>query len=61
MILYHSTTRENAARILREGFHDRTDYYMISILHRGIWLSDENEGARSEARLCLELILSDHV
>lgn len=56
MILYHSTTRENAARILRDGFCDRTDYYMTSQLHTGVWLSDmpENEGARSEARLCLK-------
>jgi hypothetical protein len=59
MIFYHSTSRENAARIVREGFRDRTDYYMTSTLHTGVWLSDlpldENEGASSEARLCLEL------
>jgi hypothetical protein len=40
MILYHSTTRENAARISRDGFRDRTDYYMTSHLHTGVWLSD---------------------
>jgi len=59
MIFYHSTTRENAARILRDGFCDRTDYYLTSQLHTGVWLSDmpldENEGASSEERLCLEL------
>lgn len=59
MILYHSTTRENAARVLRDGFCDRTDYYMTNQLHTGVWLSDmpldESEGASSEVLLRLEL------
>ena len=54
VILYHSTTRENVACILREGFRDR-DYYMQDNipgqLCAGVWLSDkllgENQGAVS--------------
>jgi hypothetical protein len=57
--LYHSTTRENAASILREGFRDRTGKYMTTTDHTGVWLSDtpldENEGASSEALLSVEL------
>jgi hypothetical protein len=57
--LYHSTTRENAESILREGLRDQTDEYMTSQLHTGVWLSDtpldENEGACSEALLVLQL------
>jgi hypothetical protein len=59
IVLYHSTTHENAANILCEGFRDRTDHYMTENLHTGVWLSDtpldENEGACSEALLCVEL------
>jgi hypothetical protein len=59
LILYHSTTRANAERILREGFREHTDYYMTHSLHTGVWLSDtpldENEGASSEVLLSVEL------
>jgi hypothetical protein len=59
VILYHSTTRENATNILREGFRDRTDHYMTDTPHTGVWLSDtpldENEGGSSEVLLCVEL------
>lgn len=59
MVLYHSTTHENAASILRDGFRDSTDHYMTENLHTGVWLSDtpldENEGACSEALLCVEV------
>ncbi len=62
-ILFHSTSRENAASILREGFRDSTDTFMTSHAYTGVWLSnvplDENEGASSEALLRVSLNLSE--
>ena len=59
MRLYHSTTEEDASCILREGFRDRTDYYLTDELHTGVWLSDrpldENEDVASGALLSVEL------
>ena len=58
MKFYHSTTREAADAILQNGFRDNTDHFMTTTLHTGVWLSDvpldENEGASSEALLCVE-------
>jgi hypothetical protein len=52
-VLFHSTSRENASSILREGFRDSTGNFMTSTSHTGVWFSDvpldENEGVSSEA------------
>jgi hypothetical protein len=55
MLVYHRTTAENAASILRDGFKDATgDYGTLDeskkpMLWTGVWLSDvpldPNEGA----------------
>lgn len=40
MKCYHLTTVENAERILKDGFEDSTDEYMMKNKHMGVWLSD---------------------
>lgn len=40
MVLYHKTTVEAAAGILREGFRDGTGTYLTTEQHCGVWLSD---------------------
>jgi len=63
MVLFHSTSYENAASILREGFRDSTANFMTSTSHTGVWFSnvplDENEGACSEALLRVSVNLSE--
>lgn len=61
MILYHCTTTKNAATILREGFRDRTGYYMTRSLHTGVWLSDRplDDAAPSSDTLVLRLELDE--
>jgi hypothetical protein len=54
--LYHSTTEEAAASILREGFRDGTGSYgCVGITLTGVFVSDlpvdENEGAKGYAVL----------
>jgi hypothetical protein len=56
---FHRTTRETAEAILRGGFKDRTDYYLTSSLHTGVWLSavplDGNEGAEGDTSLAVDV------
>jgi hypothetical protein len=58
-IFYHRTTDECAGLILRDGFRDGTGTYMTDQLWTGVWLSnvplDENEGARGDVLLRVEL------
>jgi len=61
--LYHRTDRASAEVILREGFHDNTDYYLTAQLHTGVWLSnvplDENDGAHGDFLLRVSLDISE--
>jgi hypothetical protein len=63
MILFHSTTEDAAASILREGFEDATGTYMMSLWLTGVWVSDVpldvNEGAKGNVLLRITLALPD--
>jgi hypothetical protein len=41
VLLYHSTRRETADLILRDGFRDGRDHYLTKLEPSGVWLSDE--------------------
>jgi hypothetical protein len=57
MLFYHRTPHTEA--ILSQGFRDGTGYYMTSVKHTGVWLSniplDCNEGAKGETVLAIEI------
>jgi hypothetical protein len=61
MILFHSTTEDAAASILREGFNDVTGTYMTGLWLTGVWVSnvplDVNEGAKGNVLLRIALAL----
>jgi hypothetical protein len=40
MILFHKTTRDAAAGILREGFKDQAGYHDTGEKYSGVWVSD---------------------
>jgi hypothetical protein len=53
--LFHVTTADRAARILKEGFKDGRGKYLTDQVFEGVWLSDqplsENEGAKGDTVL----------
>jgi hypothetical protein len=63
--LYHSTTKEGAEAILRDGFRDQTRNYGLHydtgepFVLTGVWLSDRplevNEGTAGDTVLAVEL------
>jgi hypothetical protein len=57
--VYHSTSRETAEAIERDGFRDGTGTYLTSEKFTGVWVSDrpldENEGGMAEALLIVEV------
>ena len=59
LILYHRTTRRNAAAILENGFRDGEGNYMTDSWFHGVWVSDTpldiNEGAKGDALLEVRL------
>lgn len=63
MRLYHRTSNESAIAVMRAGFRDGSASYGVvsGAQFRGVWLSnvplDENEGARGDTLLALELPL----
>ncbi|GMU24984.1 MAG: hypothetical protein AMXMBFR13_50550 [Phycisphaerae bacterium] len=58
MKLFHSTTPEAAAAILKEGFRDTTGQYLTTESFTGVWFSDvpldEGEGAKGNELLAIE-------
>ena len=63
MKLYHRTTTEAAAEILRYGFKDTDGDYLTANTYSGVWLSDiplgETEGARGEVLFEVWLSLNE--
>jgi hypothetical protein len=63
MILYHVTSRENAASIKRDGFRDTDSGYMNQREHRGVWLTDRplnaNDDAWGDTVIAIEIPLSE--
>lgn len=63
MRLYHSTTPEAAEKIVADGFRDSTGTYGTSKKWTGVFLSDvpvdENDGARGDTLLFVDLALSE--
>jgi hypothetical protein len=59
MILYHRTTTEAAASILKHGFKDASGTYLTEHVYSGVWLSnvplDANEGAKGKVLLKVSL------
>ena len=59
LTLWHRTSDDNAAAILKTGFRDGTGTYMTDFTFTGVWLSDmpldENEGASGNTLLCVTL------
>jgi hypothetical protein len=59
VILYHRTTEHIARQIIANGFRDGEGAYMTTHVWSGVWVSDrpldENEGARGNALIRIEL------
>ena len=41
MGLFHIASNKNAEAILKEGFRNRTGYYLTDRLWEGVWISDK--------------------
>lgn len=57
MIFYHRTTAANAARILSDGFRDRTAKYMTGVELTGVFLSDIPLGVNEGATVAHDTVL----
>src|SRR5262245_23965343 len=57
--VFHRTTGESAAQILRGGFRDTTGRYLTNQEWTGVWISDRpldnSEGASGETLLQIEI------
>ena len=60
MILYHVTSRENAAAIKRDGFRNTDSGYISEREYRGVWLTDRpRQDASRDTVIAIEIPLSE--
>jgi hypothetical protein len=63
MIVYHATTAEAAAQIMKSGFRDSTGTYLTGREWAGVWVSDRplgmDEGAKGHVLLRVDLRVSE--
>jgi hypothetical protein len=59
LTVFHRTTKDAAAKILRDGFRDTTSRYLTDREWSGVWVSDRpldnSEGASGEALLQIDI------
>jgi hypothetical protein len=59
LAVFHRTTKDAAAKILRDGFRDTTSRYLTDREWSGVWVSDRpldnSEGASGEALLQIDI------
>ncbi|HVQ79342.1 MAG TPA: hypothetical protein VMS82_05245 [Pseudolabrys sp.] len=60
LTVFHRTTKDAAAKILRDGFRDTTSRYLTDREWSGVWVSDRpldnSEGASGEIDIAEDLL-----